>query len=120
MRTNTNNLGRMKLCKYITYEVKQNPTMKHFLHKKGFHTGAVQIHVEPPPITWMKSKNDRKAEIYSEKIKSCRDLTSDKSDLYEFKMALFNNGRLEEFLLFSWNFIMALDTSEMIAANTKL
>ena len=37
---------------------------------------------------------------YFVKIKLCRDLTSEKSDLYEFKMALFNNGKPEEFLLY--------------------
>ena len=44
-----------------------------FSHKKIWRTSAVQIHVEPPPIPSIKSKNDTKAETYFVKIKSRRD-----------------------------------------------
>ena len=47
-----------------------------------------------------KSKNYMKAERDCVKIKLRRDPTSEKSDLYEFKMDLFDNGDLEEFLFF--------------------
>ena len=66
--------------------------MKNISHKKIWRTGAVQINVDPPPIPRIKIKNDMKAEKYCVKIKLRRDNTSEKSDLYEFKMALFNNG----------------------------
>ena len=51
----------------------------------------------------IKSKNDEKSEKYCVKIKFHRDPTSAKSDLCEFKMALFDNGKPEEFLFFIGN-----------------
>ena len=36
--------------------------MKNVPHKKGCHTGAVEIHVELPPITLIKINNDTKAD----------------------------------------------------------
>ena len=60
--------------------------------KKGWKPGAVQIHMEPPPILIIKSKNDAKSDKDSVKIKLLRDLTSNVLDIYEFKMALFDNG----------------------------
>ena len=55
--------------------------MKNVLHKKSWRTGAVQIHVEPPPIPLTKGKNDAKSENDCVKIKLCKDPTSEKSDL---------------------------------------
>ena len=46
----------------------------------------------PPLILLIKSKNDAKSDKDSVKIKLRRDPTSEKSDLYKFKMDLFNNG----------------------------
>ena len=60
-------------------------------HKKRWYIGAVQIHVEPPPITLIKIKNDAKSEKYCVKIRFRRDPSSEKPDLYEFKMALSVN-----------------------------
>ena len=34
--------------------------MKNVLYKKIWNRGAVQMHVDPPPITLIKSKNDTK------------------------------------------------------------
>ena len=42
-----------------------------------------------------------------------------KSDLYEFKMCLFNNGKPEEFLLFVRNFNMTLVASGTLEAGAK-
>ena len=64
----------------------------------------VQIHVEPLPITLIKNKNHTKAKKDRVKKKFCRDSTSEKSDLYELKMALFDNGKPEELFLFVKNF----------------
>ena len=44
----------------------------------------------------------------SVKIKLHRDPVSEKSDTYEFKMALFNNCEYDEFLLFIHKFNMNL------------
>ena len=57
-----------------------------------------------------------KAERDCVKIKLRRDPTSEKSDLYEFKMALFDNGETEEFLLFLQNFKMTLEASVTLVA----
>ena len=45
---------------------------------------------------------------------------SQRSELYEFKMALFNNGEPEEFLLFIRNFNMNLEASGTLVASTKI
>ena len=66
--------------------------MKNVSQKKSWRTGAVQIHVETPPITLIKIKNDTKAKKDYVKIQLRRDPMSEKSDLYEFKITLFYNG----------------------------
>ena len=42
------------------------------------------------------------------------------SDLYEFKMSLFDNGEPEEFLLFMRNFNTALAASGILEAGAKI
>ena len=42
------------------------------------------------------------------------------SDLYEFKISLFENGELEEFLLFVCNFNMDLAASGTLEAGAKV
>ena len=69
--------------------------MKSVYHKKSWRTNAVQIHVDPPPIPLIKSKNDSKAEHDSVKIKLSRDTTSERLYTYEFKTDLFENGKPE-------------------------
>ena len=43
-----------------------------------------------------------------------------KLDLYEFKMALFDNGNPEEFLLFIGNFQMNLEASRTLTSGAKI
>ena len=57
----------------------------------------VEQHVEPPPIPLIKSKNNDKSDKYFVKLTLCRDPTSYKSDICDFKMALFDNGKPEYF-----------------------
>ena len=52
--------------------------MDNVSHLKIWRTGAVQIHVEPSPITMIKSKNDTKSEKDCVKIKLCGNPTSEK------------------------------------------
>ena len=59
------------------------------------------MHVEPPLIPLTKSKNDEKLDKDGVKIKLCRDPTSQNSDLYEFKVDLFDNNKPEEFVFLS-------------------
>ena len=73
--------------------------------------GTVQVHVEPPPIPLIKINNDDKSDKYFVNIKFRSDPTSEKSDLYEFKMALFYNSDTDEFLLFVRNFNMNIKVS---------
>ena len=78
--------------------------MNNISQKKVWRNGALQIHMDQLPIPLIKSNNDMKVEKYSVKIELRRDLTSEKSDLCEFKMTLFDNGEPEEFFLFLRNF----------------
>ena len=85
-----------------------------------WNTGTLQVQLESPRITLIKSKNDVKWDKYFVKIKLCGDPMSEKSDLYEFKMALFGNGNPEKFLLFISNFKMNLEASVTLKARVKI
>ena len=76
--------------------------------------------MEPLSTPLIKIMNETKAEMDDVKIKVCRDPTQEKSDMYELKMALFDNGEPEEFLLLVQNFNMTLDTSRTLSSNAKL
>ena len=71
--------------------------MKNTSHRKKWNAEAVEQHVEPHPITIIKGKRDDKSDKDFVKLKFQRDPTSEKSDLYEFKMALFENVNPEAF-----------------------
>ena len=75
--------------------------MKKISHKKKWNVGTVKVHVDTPLI-----QNYYKLDKYYVKIKLCRYLASEKSDLYEFKMSFFDNGYTEEFLLLLRNLNM--------------
>ena len=66
--------------------------MKESLHKKIWSRGALKMHLDPTPVPLIISKNDTKMDKDCVKIKSCRDPTSGKSDIYDFKIALFYIG----------------------------
>ena len=53
------------------------------------------------------------------KLKLRIDPTSSTSDLYEFKISLFYNSEMEEFLLFVRNFNMTLAASGTLEADAK-
>ena len=82
--------------------------MKNFSHKNSFNSGILQVHVEPLSIPLIKGEYYGKSDKDSVQLKFRRDPTSSTSDLYEFKMYLFENGNPEEFLLFVCNFNMTL------------
>ena len=46
--------------------------------------------------------------------------TSGRSELYEFKLSLFNNGDLKVFLLFVHNFKMTIEASGTLETATKV
>ena len=76
--------------------------------------------MDPPQIPLIKSKNDTKLGKDCVKITLCRDLTPEKSGLYEFKIALFENGDTEEFLFFVRKFQMNLKASETLADSANI
>ena len=75
---------------------------------------------DPPLITLIKSKNDEKLEKDCVKITLRRDPTSANLELYELKMALFDIGEPEEFLLFIRNLQMDLEASRTPYAGVKI
>ena len=76
-------------------------------------------HIEPPQITLIKETHNVNSDKYFVKLKVRRDLKSSKSDLYEFKMSLFDNGKPEDFLLSVSNFNMTLAASGTMEADAK-
>ena len=82
--------------------------------------GTVQVHAESPLIALIKMKNYGKLEIYFDKIKLSRDLTSEKLEPYELKTDLFDNRETYEFLLFIQNFNMTLEASGTIKSDAKI
>ena len=89
--------------------------MKMFSHKKGWNSGMTQALMVPPPIPLIKGTYDGQPDKDIVKLKLRRDPTSSTSDIYEFSMSLFENGDMEEFLLFVSNFnttVAALGTLE--------
>ena len=93
--------------------------MKNVFHNKKWNAGKVQMHVEPLPITLIKSKNNTKSDKYCVQIKLHREPTSQKLDLYEFELELFDNVEPEEFLLSIRNFYMNLKASGTLASGAK-
>ena len=61
----------------------------------------------------------KKAENYYVKIKLHKYPMSEKSDLYEFTIALFYKVKPEEFLLLMQSFKMMIEALWMLAANEK-
>ena len=76
--------------------------------------------METPPTPLIKSKHDDKLEKYFVNIQLRRYPTSEKSDLYEFKIAVSNNGDPEEFLLFIHYFNMTLKAPGMLETSAKV
>ena len=103
-------------------EDKQNKysTMNNFSHKKGWKFGMTQVHIEPVPIPLIKGNYDGKLDKDSVNMKLCRYNTSSTSELYEFRMSLFENDDPEEFLLFTHNFNMTLAVTGMLDMGTKI
>ena len=64
----TNYLGCMTPFKAIAYLRKtknKHRTMQNVSYKKKWNAGLVQLHVDPPPITLIKSKHDDKLSFFN-------------------------------------------------------
>ena len=79
-----------------------------------------QAHVEPLTNLLIKSKQEDKSEKGFVKLKLCKDTTSATSELYEFKIYLFDNGEPDEFWLLQQNFNMNLVASKALTTSTKI
>ena len=82
--------------------------------------GVTHSHVDPPSITLIQETYDGKSEKYFVKLKLRRDPTSSTLDLYEFKISLFDNCVLVEFLLFVRNFNITLMASGTLGTGAKI
>ena len=82
--------------------------------------GVVQLHVYPPPTPLIKRNDGDNPEKYFVNIKLCRDPTSGKLDLYELKISIFDDGKMDEFLLLVRNFNMTCEASVMIKTSVKV
>ena len=71
-------------------------------------------------ITLIKSKNNAKSDKDSVKNKFRRDPTSEKSNLYEYKTAFFDNGYPEVFLLFVRKFHITLEALGVLTVRAKI
>ena len=65
--------------------------MDNVSHQKSWRTGIVKIHAKPALTPLIKSNLDLKIERYNLKIELRGNPTSEKLDVYEFKMVLFEN-----------------------------
>ena len=89
-------------------ERNKKSTMKNVYHKKLWKSGMTQAHLEYTPIPLINGKYNGKSDKYFVNLEFCRDPTYSTSDLYEFRMSLFENGEPEDFLLFVCNSNMTL------------
>ena len=93
----------MTLCREIAL-IRQTKT-NHWNHEEHLSQEEVehkllQVHVDPTPITLIKSKHNDKSEKDFVKLKLCRDQNSSKLDLYELKIALFGKSEPEQFFVY--------------------
>ena len=65
--------------------------MKNVPYRKGWGRGALQMHMDPPQFLLIPSNKHEKSDKDCVEIKLGRDPTLENLDLYEFKMALFDN-----------------------------
>ena len=76
--------------------------------------------MDSPLIQLIKSKNDEKSDKNGVNNKLCRYPMSERLDFYKLKMALFDNGDPEEFLLFIRKFQMTLKASGTITSGSNI
>ena len=76
--------------------------------------------MDTPPTLPIKIKHNDNSDKGFVKLKLCRYPTPEKPDQYEFKIALFENGKTEEFLLFGRNFNMTIVASANLESAAKV
>ena len=94
--------------------------MKNIFHNKVWGEDTNPVHVEPPSIPLVKSTSTSKSDGNHVKLNLRRDTTSSTSDLYEFRMSLFDHGEPYEFLFFVRYFKMTLAAIIMLETGAKV
>ena len=94
--------------------------MKNVSHNNSRNTGAVQVHVDPPPIMSIKSNNDTEMKEDFVKNKNFIDCMSEMLDMYDLKRPCLTTENQWGYF-FVQIFKMTLEVvSETPAANDKL
>ena len=83
--------------------------MQNVSHNKGWVVDTNLEHSEPPSIMVVKETSTCKSDGSYVKLKLRRYPTSSTSDLYEFRIYLFNHAESEKFFLFVKNLQMTLE-----------
>ena len=67
--------------------------MENVSYKKGWVLGTNPSHVEPPSIPLIEKNSTGKSDVYYVKLNMRRYPMSSTSDLYEFRVYLFDNAK---------------------------
>ena len=94
--------------------------MKYIYHNKRWLSGAVRIHADSPPTPLIKIEIGKNSEKYYIKIKLCRNPMLEACNMYELKMALFENEEPKYFLLFQWTYHMMFGEPGNITVGIKI
>ena len=89
-------------------------------HQKGWNLGTNPVHLEPPPIPPIKETCNGKSEKDFVKLKLRRYPMFSTSDLYRFKMSVYDHVKPEEFLLFMRNFNMNIAAIGTLQTDEKI
>ena len=93
--------------------------MKNVSNKIGWGVDSNPDHVEPPPIPLVKETSTGKSYGDHVKLKLRKYPTSSTSELYGFRMYLFDHGKPEELLLFVRNSQMTLVATGPLETEAK-
>ena len=92
--------------------------MKNILHNNDCLSGSVQIHMYPPHTHLIKRNIELNSDHHYIYIKLRINPTLKATDMYDFKIALFDNGKLECFFL-KQSYQMVLEASGNITVGEK-
>ena len=78
------------------------------------------MYVDPTLTPLIKINTDKNSEKYYARITLHRNPISEASDMYELKMALSSNGKLEDFILLQCNYQILPEASGNITSGEKI
>ena len=94
--------------------------MKNVSHKKGWGVDTNLAHIELPPIPLVKEMSNSKSDGDYVKLNLRRYPKPSMSNLYEFRMSLFDHGKPEKFILFVTNFQTTLAATGTLQTEAKV